>query len=120
MKLSVVIVNYNVRYYLEQCLLSVEKALCGLSGEVFVVDNASTDDSVTYLRSRFPWVQFIENKENVGLSKDNNQAIVKARGEYVLLLNPDTIVGERSLRECIDFMDGNPKAGMCGVGMLKV
>ncbi|MDE5999149.1 MAG: glycosyltransferase, partial [Bacteroidaceae bacterium] len=61
MKLSVVIVNYNVRYYLEQCLLSVEKALCGLNGEVFVVDNASTDDSMTYLKSRFPWVRYIEN-----------------------------------------------------------
>lgn len=120
MKLSVVIVNYNVRYYLEQCLLSVEKALCGLCGEVFVVDNASTDDSVAYLKSRFPWVRFIENKENVGFSKANNQAIVQARGEYVLLLNPDTFVGERSLRECIDFMDGHPRAGMCGVGMLKV
>ncbi|MDE6720696.1 MAG: glycosyltransferase family 2 protein [Bacteroidaceae bacterium] len=120
MKLSVVIVNYNVRYYLEQCLLSVEKALCGLNGEVFVVDNASTDDSMTYLKSRFPWVRYIENRENLGFSKANNQAIVQARGEYVLLLNPDTIVGERSLRECIDFMDGHPQAGMCGVGMLKV
>lgn len=120
MKLSVVIVNYNVRYYLEQCLLSVEKALCGVNGEVFVVDNASTDDSMTYLKSRFPWVRYIENQENLGFSKANNQAIVQTRGEYVLLLNPDTIVGERSLRECIDFMDGHPQAGMCGVGMLKV
>lgn len=120
MKLSVVIVNYNVRYYLEQCLLSVEKALCGLSGEVFVVDNASTDDSVAYLKSRFPWVRYIENKENVGFSRANNQAIVQARGEYVLLLNPDTFVGERSLRECMDFMDEHPRAGVCGVGMLKV
>lgn len=120
MKLSVVIVNYNVRYYLEQCLLSVEKALCGVNGEVFVVDNASTDDSMTYLKSRFPWVRYIENQENLGFSKANNQAIVQTRGEYVLLLNPDTIVGEHSLRECIDFMDGHPQAGMCGVGMLKV
>ncbi|MDE5550329.1 MAG: glycosyltransferase family 2 protein [Bacteroidaceae bacterium] len=120
MKLSVVIVNYNVRYYLEQCLLSVEKALCGVNGEVFVVDNASTDDSMAYLKSRFPWVRYIENQKNLGFSKANNQAIVQARGEYVLLLNPDTIVGERSLRECIDFMDGHPQAGMCGVGMLKV
>ena len=120
MKLSVVIVNYNVRYYLEQCLLSVEKALCGLNGEVFVVDNDSTDDSMTYLKSRFPWVRYIESRENVGFSKANNQAIAQARGEYVLLLNPDTIVGERSLRECIDFMDGHPQAGICGVGMLRV
>ena len=120
MKLSIVIVNYNVRFYLEQCLLSVEKALTGVGGEVFVVDNNSTDDSVSYLRGKFPWVRYIENKENVGFSRANNQAIREARGEYVLLLNPDTFIGERTLRECIDFMDKTPKAGMCGVGMLRV
>lgn len=120
MKLSVVIVNYNVRYFLEQCLLSVEKALSGVTGEVFVVDNNSTDDSIASARSKFPWVTFIENKDNVGFSRANNQALRMARGEYVLLLNPDTIVGESTLRECIDFMDGNPQAGMCGVRMLKV
>lgn len=120
MKLSVIIVNYNVRYYLEQCLLSVEKALCGVCGEVFVVDNNSSDDSVAYLKSRFPWVRYIENEKNVGFSCANNQAIREARGEYVLLLNPDTFVGESTLRECIDFMDKTPKAGMCGVGMMKV
>ena len=120
MKLSIVIVNYNVRYYLEQCLLSVEKALCGVCGEVFVVDNNSTDDSMPYLKGKFPWVRYIENQENVGFSKANNQALREARGEYVLLLNPDTFLGESTLRECIDFMDKNPQAGMCGVGMLKV
>ena len=120
MKLSVIIVNYNVRYYLEQCLLSVEQALTGVCGEVFVVDNNSTDDSIPYLKSKFPWVRYIENTENVGFSRANNQAIRESRGEYVLLLNPDTFVGERTLRECIDFMDKNPKAGMCGVGMLKI
>ena len=120
MKLSIVIVNYNVRYYLEQCLLSVEKALTGVGGEVFVVDNNSTDDSMSYLKGKFPWVRYIENKENVGFSRANNKALREARGEYVLLLNPDTFIGERTLRECIDFMDKTPKAGMCGVGMLKV
>lgn len=120
MKLSVVIVNYNVRYYLEQCLLSVEKALTGVGGEVFVVDNNSTDDSMPYLKKKFPWVRYIENQENVGFSRANNQAIREARGEYVLLLNPDTFVGESTLRECIDFMDKNEQAGMCGVGMLRV
>ncbi len=119
MKLSIVIVNYNVRFYLEQCLLSVEKALTGVCGEVFVVDNNSSDDSMSYLQSKFPWVRYIENKENVGFSCANNQAIREVRGEYVLLLNPDTFIGERTLRECIDFMDKNPQAGMCGVGMLK-
>ena len=120
MKLSIVIVNYNVRYYLEQCLLSVEKALSGVTGEVFVVDNNSTDDSMSYLKAKFPWARYIENKENLGFSRANNQALREARGEYVLLLNPDTFIGERTLRECIDFMDKNPQAGMCGVGMLKV
>lgn len=120
MRLSIVIVNYNVRYYLEQCLLSVEKALAGMCAEVFVVDNHSTDDSLPYLRSKFPWVRYIENQENLGFSRANNQALREARGEYVLLLNPDTFIGERTLRECVDFMDKNPQAGMCGVGMLKV
>ena len=109
-----------MRYYLEQCLLSVEKALCGVCGEVFVVDNNSTDDSMPYLKSKFPWVRYIENDENVGFSRANNQAIREARGEYVLLLNPDTFIGERSLRECIEFMDKTPQAGMCGVGMLRI
>ena len=112
MKLSIVIVNYNVRYYLEQCLLSVEKALTGVGGEVFVVDNNSSDESMSYLRGKFPWVRYIQNEENVGFSRANNQALREARGEYVLLLNPDTFVGERTLRECIDFMDKNPQAGM--------
>lgn len=120
MKLSVIIVSYNVRYYLEQCLLSVERALTGVCGEVLVVDNHSSDGSVDCLKRLFPWVRYIENTENVGFSRANNQAIREARGEYVLLLNPDTFVGESTLRECIDFMDKNPQAGMCGVGMMKV
>lgn len=119
MKLSIIIVNYNVKHYLEQCLLSVEKALIGVCGEVFVVDNSSTDGSVAYLRDRFPWVRYMENKDNVGFSRANNQAIREARGEYVLLLNPDTFLSESTLRECIDFMDSRPDAGMCGVSMLR-
>jgi GT2 family glycosyltransferase len=72
------------------------------------------------MKGKFPWVRYIENNANVGFSRANNQAIREARGEYVLLLNPDTFVGESTLRECIDFMDKSPQAGMCGVGMLKV
>lgn len=120
MKLSVVIVNYNVRYYLEQCLLSVERALGGISAEVFVVDNNSSDGSVEYLRPKFPWVTYIENDENVGFSRANNKAIAVARGEYVLLLNPDTFVGESALKDCIEFMDRTPDAGMCGAKMMKI
>ncbi len=120
MKLSIIIVNYNVKHYLEQCLLSVERALAGVLAEVFVVDNHSTDGSVAYLRGKFPWVHFIENTVNAGFSKANNMAIMKARGEYVLLLNPDTFVAENALKECISFMDSTPDAGMCGVSMLRV
>lgn len=119
MKLSVVIVNYNVKYYLEQCLRSVYKASEGIAMEIFVVDNASTDDSMEYLCPRFPGVNFIKNLQNVGFSRANNQAIVRAMGEYVLLLNPDTIVGENVFRDCITFLDTHPQAGATGVAMLK-
>ena len=97
-KLSVIIVNYNVKYFLEQCLYSVRAAVTGMDAEVFVVDNNSTDGSVEYLRPKFPEVVFIENKDNPGFAKANNQAIRQCTGEYVLLLNPDTVVGEESLR----------------------
>ncbi|MBL7980984.1 MAG: glycosyltransferase [Flavobacteriales bacterium] len=118
MKLSVVIVNYNVRAYLEQCLRTVFTALDGLNGEVFVVDNQSTDGSVELVREKFPNVRLIANTENVGFSRANNQAIRKAKGEYVLLLNPDTVVGEDVFHKVVAFMDAHPKAGGLGVKMI--
>ncbi len=118
-KLTVVIVNYNVKHYVEQCLHSVERAIEGLDAEVVVVDNHSHDDSVTYLQERFPWVNIIANNHNSGFSRANNMAIRQTQAEYVLLLNPDTIVGENVLRECITFMDEHPDAGAVGVKMLK-
>ena len=117
MKLSIVIVSYNVRDYLENCLQSVSRALEGIEGEVFVVDNHSDDDSVETVRSQYPWVRLIENQENMGFSRANNIAIREARGEYVLLLNPDTIVEEATLREVLRFMEEHPKAGGAGVMM---
>ena len=117
MKLSVVIVSYNVRDYLENCLQSVSRALEGIEGEVFVVDNHSDDDSVETVRSQYPWVRLIENQENMGFSRANNIAIREARGEYVLLLNPDTIVEKSTLREVLRFMEEHPKAGGAGVMM---
>lgn len=117
MKLSVVIVNYNVRTYLEQCLQSVRKALEGIEGEVFVVDNHSTDDSVEVLHRDYPWVRLIENQDNMGFARANNMAIREAQGEYVLLLNPDTVVGEHTLREALAYMDAHEKAGGAGVMM---
>ena len=118
MKLSVIIVNYNVRLLLEQCLLSVRKATEGIAAEVFVVDNVSTDGSLAYLIPLFPEVHFIANGENVGFSRANNQAIRLAKGEYVLLLNPDTVVGEETFKNVIHFMDEHPDAGAVGVKMI--
>ena len=118
MKLSVVIVNYNVRAYLEQCLRTVFTALEGVEGEVFVVDNLSTDGSVEMVREKFPEVRLIANADNVGFSRANNQAIRIAQGEYVLLLNPDTVVGEDVFQRVITFMDAHHKAGGLGVKMI--
>ena len=117
MKLNIVIVSYNVRNYLEQCLQSVKQALEGIEGEVFVVDNRSDDDSVETVRTNYPWVRLIVNQENMGFSRANNIAIREASGEYVLLLNPDTIVEKDTLREVLGFMEEHPKAGGAGVMM---
>ena len=117
MKLSIVIVSYNVRNYLEQCLQSVQKALEGIEGEVFVVDNHSDDDSVAVLRASYPWVRLIESPENVGFARANNIAIRQSEAEYVLLLNPDTVVEEDTLRQSLAFMDSHPEAGGAGVMM---
>ena len=117
-KLTVIIVNYNVKEYLRQCLHSVERALQGMEGEVIVVDNASSDGSVEELAAVYPSVTFIANKDNRGFSCANNQAIRLSKAEYVLLLNPDTIVGEDVLHHCISFMDTHPDAGGVGVKML--
>lgn len=118
MKLSVVIVNYNVRLLLEECIKSVENALDGIEGDIFVVDNNSSDGSVEYIRERFPKVHIIANKENLGFARANNQAIRMTDAEYILLLNPDTVVYENTLQGCLDFMDANPEAGGVGVRML--
>lgn len=118
MKLSVVIVNYNVQYFLEQALLSVRKAAAKVPTEVFVVDNNSADESVAMVREKFPEVHVIANKDNVGFSKANNQAIHQSKGEYVLLLNPDTVVREDSFEKTLAFMDAHPEAGGLGVKMI--
>ena len=117
-KLAVVIVNYNVEYFLEQCLNSVKAALKHVSGEVFIVDNNSIDGSVEMVKNRFPEYQLIDNKINLGFSKANNQAMLLANSEYVLLLNPDTVVEEDTFEKVIDFMDKHPEAGGLGVRML--
>jgi GT2 family glycosyltransferase len=118
MQLSVVIVNYNVRHFLEQALLSVRHASVGLDLEVWVVDNNSVDDSVQMVREKFPEVKVIANKHNPGFSIANNQAIRQSKGKYILLLNPDTVVEEDTFSKCIDFMDAHPDAGGLGVKMI--
>lgn len=118
MKLSVIIVNYNVIHFLEQCLLSVFQSMKGIEGEVFVVDNNSVDNSVEMVKAKFPQVHLIENKNNPGFSTANNQAIKRATGEYILLLNPDTVVEEDTFRTCISFMDAHENAGAMGVKLI--
>lgn len=118
MKLSVIIVNYNVKHYLNQCLHSLARALDGVEHEVFVVDNNSSDGSVEYLKTLYPNVKYIENKDNVGFAKANNQAISQSTGEYVLLINPDTFVGEETVKECIALLDSRKDVGATGVQML--
>lgn len=118
LKLSVVIVNYNVEFFLEQCLHSVRKALKNIPSEIFVVDNNSVDGSVQLVKEKFPEVILIENKKNTGFSFANNQAIKQAKGEYILLLNPDTVVEEETFSTTIRFMDEHPDGGGLGVKML--
>ncbi|MBP5396371.1 MAG: glycosyltransferase family 2 protein, partial [Bacteroidales bacterium] len=117
-KLSVVIVNYNVACFLEQCLRSVYAAAEGIPVEVWVVDNHSVDNSVEMVRRNFPDVRLIANVDNVGFAKANNQAIRQANGEYVLLLNPDTIVQPDTFAKTLEFMERTPDAGALGVKML--
>lgn len=117
-KISVIIVNYNVKYFVEQCLYAVKAAIGSLEAEIFVIDNHSKDGSIDYLKPRFSEVTFIENKDNPGFAKANNQAIRICNGEYILLLNPDTVIGEDSLRSLCYFMDEHPEAGGIGVKML--
>lgn len=117
-KLSIIIVNYNVKHFIEQCLISVFNAINDIETEVFVVDNNSVDGSCTMINEKFPQVNLIENKKNYGFSYANNQAIKKARGEYILLLNPDTVVEEDSFEKCIQFMDTKPECGGLTVKMI--
>lgn len=118
MLISIVIVNYNVPLFLEQCLHSVKYALEGTQGEVIVVDNASADNSMRYLPPRFPWVRFIRNKENEGFGKANNRALAEAKGKYILFLNPDTLVTKEAFDTCIGFLETHADAGAVGVRML--
>ena len=115
---SVIVVNWNTRDLLAQCLQSVYDTVQGLEFEVFVVDNASTDGSVAMVWERFPQVQLIENGENVGFARANNQAIRESRGRYVLLLNSDALVLLGTLRTLVAFADAHPQAGIVGAQLI--
>ncbi|MEM6379459.1 MAG: glycosyltransferase, partial [Bacteroidota bacterium] len=118
LQLSIIIVNYNVRYFLEQALWAVQVATKGIEHEIWLVDNNSRDDSLAMVRDRFPEVKIIANQNNPGFSIANNQAIRQANGEHILLLNPDTIVREDTFHKCLEFMEHHPDAGALGVRML--
>lgn len=117
-KIAVIIVNYNVTFFLEQCLNSVARAMEKEPAEVWVVDNNSVDGSVEMVREKFPWVKLIANKDNKGFSKANNQAMELSACKYQLLLNPDTVVEEETLEKVVTYMDAHPQVGGLGVRMV--
>lgn len=118
MKLSIVILNYNVRYFLEQCILSVKKAIENIDAEIIIIDNDSKDDSCEMVKTHFPELTLIENKENVGFSKANNQAVAIARGEYICILNPDTAVAEDTFTQTLKYYESTKNIGALGVYLM--
>src|SRR3990172_4972493 len=118
MDLSVIIVNYNVRDFLENALASAREAMKGIDGEVIVVDNASDDGSVEMVGRKFPGVRMVANDRNIGFAAANNIALRLSRGRYMLLLNPDTIVKEDTFQIIIRFLDTHPDAGLAGCRIL--
>ena len=120
MQLSVIILNYNVRYFLEQCVFSVQKALENIDGEIIVIDNNSSDDSCAMMKEKFPQVKLIENKENSGFPKGNNIGVAQAKGEYICILNPDTVVAEDTFLKILNskLQTSNSKLGIIGCKLI--
>ena len=118
MQLSVIILNYNVRYFLEQCILSVQSALVGMDAEIIVVDNNSSDGSCQMMDERFPNIKFIENDTNLGFPKGNNIGVSFASGKYICILNPDTVVAEDTFVKVIAFADKQSNLGIVGVKLI--
>ncbi len=116
--LSIIIVNYNVKHHLRECLQSIYRSTKGVSFEITVVDNNSTDGSVDTVKSEFPGVKLIENWQNLGFAKATNQVLREYEGKYVLLLNPDTVVLPNALDKMVEFMDENPRTGALGCRLL--
>lgn len=118
MQLSVIILNYNVRYFLELCVLSVQKAIQELDAEIIVIDNNSSDDSCSMMKTRFPNIKLIENKENYGFPKGNNIAVAQAKGEYICILNPDTVVAEDTFEKVLSFAQKQNNLGIIGCKLI--
>jgi GT2 family glycosyltransferase len=120
MQLSVIILNYNVRYFLEQCVLSVQLAIQNLDAEIIVIDNNSSDDSCAMMKQRFPSIKLIENKENLGFPKGNNIAVKEAKGEYICILNPDTVVAEDTFEKILNsqLATRNSQLGIIGCKLI--
>lgn len=118
MQLSVVILNYNVRYFLELCLASVEKAIKDIDAEIIVVDNNSPDDSCDMVRRLFPNARLIQNTENSGFPKGNNIGVAGAKGEYICILNPDTVVAEDTFAKILEFAEAQSDLGIAGCRLI--
>jgi GT2 family glycosyltransferase len=118
MQLSVIILNYNVSYFLEQCVLSVQEALDTLDSEIIVIDNNSTDDSCLMMQQRFPLVKLIQNKENFGFPKGNNIGVSEAQGKYICVLNPDTVVAEDTFTKILAFAEDQTNLGIIGCKLI--
>jgi GT2 family glycosyltransferase len=120
MQLSIIILNYNVRYFLEQCVLSVQKALEGIDGEIIVIDNASSDASCEMMKTKFPHIKLIENKDNLGFPKGNNIGVAQAKGKYICILNPDTVVAEDTFFKILNsqLVTRNSQLGIIGCKLI--
>jgi GT2 family glycosyltransferase len=118
MQLSIIILNYNVRYFLEQCVLSVQKALVNIDAEIIVVDNNSSDGSCEMMKSLFPNIKLIENKQNLGFPKGNNLAVEQAKGKYICILNPDTVVAEDTFAQILNVFIGKTPLGVGSIGIV--
>ena len=118
MQLSIIILNYNVQFFLEQCIHSVQKAIKHIDAEIIVVDNDSMDDSCAMVKSNFPEVTLIENHQNLGFPKGNNQGVAIAKGNYICILNPDTVVGEDTFEKILSFAEAQSNLGIVGVKLI--
>ncbi|MSP85019.1 MAG: glycosyltransferase family 2 protein [Flavobacteriaceae bacterium] len=118
MQLSVIILNYNVRYFLEQCVASVQEALSKINGEIIVVDNNSSDESCEMMKMRFPNIKLIKNNVNSGFPKGNNIGVAQAKGDYICILNPDTVVAEDTFEKILAFAEKQTNIGIVGCKLI--